>query len=284
MKKHALPTVLLLICLLLSGCGSQQPSPAAPKETPLPTAPPQEAPTVDAQGKLADAARTLLAPYQREISLAADQSLVLLTYAIPGDLISQMARDAAEVNAEPENGRYTFTWRQSGKHTYTASAMQIHQIEAASEATPDPRADAEPVMDNQLMGDFSASGGGVFDRSRAYDVSEKLTEGTAEITDTLNGQITGHELFSFTVENGSLYFVDATLDQAVDLDGLVATDRRLVAAGVLRENGLDIVEFSVPSLADVPSASRQSWDQLLSQPPAFLSRLQIEGQRVTVTP
>ncbi len=283
MKKHALPIVLLLLSLLLSGCGGQ-PAPAAPKETPLPTAPPQQAPTVDAQGKLADAARALLAPYQREISLAAEQSPLLLTYAIPGDLISQMARDAEEAGAAPDNGRYTFTWRQSGKHTYTASALQIRQIEEAAETTPDPRASSEPVMDNQLMGDFSASGGGVFDRSRAYDVSEKLTDGTAEITDTLNGKTTGHELFSFTVENGSLYFVDATLDQAVDLDGLVATDRFLVAAGVLRENGLDIVEYSVPSQADVPSASRQSWEQLLDQAPAFLSRLQIEGQSVKVSP
>ena len=280
-RKTALILLLILLSPALAGCGGQKPA-EAPAETPLPTAPPVHTPGIAAQGGLADAARALLAPYQTEIAVAAEKSPGLLTYLIPGDLIGQMARDAQETGAQPEEGRYRFTWRQSGDHTYTASALQIRQIEAAAETTPDPRAAQEPVMDNQLMGDFSATGGGVFDRSRAYDVSETLGDGKAEITDTLNGKITGHELFSFTVQNGVLYFVDATLDQAVDMDGLVATDRYLVAAGWLKPDGMEIFEYTVPSRDQIPEASPQALAQLPAG--SSLSHLIVQGENVQAVP
>lgn len=282
MKKRALFAGLVLLTLLLSGCGGD-PALLAPTETPAPTAPPQQAPAVEAQGPLADAARALLAPYEAPVRLAAEQSPALLTYAIPGDLISQMALDAAEAGAAAQDGRYQFTWSQSGRHTYTANALHIAQIEAASALTPDPHATGEPVMDNQQMGDFSASGGGVFDRTRAYDVAENLSEGAAEITETLNGALSLHELFSFSTEDGCLYFVDALLDQAVDLDGLVATSRYLAAAGVLRPDGLEIIEFSVPNRDQIPAASAASW-QALQGSVTPLSRLTVEGGRVHAQP
>lgn len=282
MKKHALLGLLLCVCLLTAGCGGEKAAPAA-EATPLPTAPPAQAPAVTAQGKLAQTARALMAPYQDEIIVAAAGSPAVLTYAIPGDLINQMAQDAREVGAEAQEGRYRFTWRSSGRHTYTASAMQIEQIEEAAETTPDPMAAREPVMDNQLMGDFSATGGGTFERARAYDAAEDLSEGRAEITETLNGALSLHELFSFAREGGCLYFVDAALDQAVDIDGLVATSRYLVAAGVLRRDGLDIIEFIVPDEAQVPAASAAAWGQILSSYTP-LTRLTVEGARVQVTP
>ena len=138
-------------------------------------------------------------------------------------------------------------------------------------------------MDNQQMGDFSASGGGLFERARAYDVAADLTDGAAEMTDTLNGGVTGHELFSFAVEGDCLYFVDAMLDQAVGLDGVEATSRYLVAAGVLRRDGLEIVEFTVPGRDQVPPASAASWSGLLSSV-SPLSHITAQGERVTTSP
>ncbi|MBQ9265256.1 MAG: hypothetical protein IJ189_13750 [Clostridia bacterium] len=281
MKKHVVLMVLCFLSLLLAGCGAQ-PGADAPAVTdgPSPAAGP-EAPTVTAQGKLADAARALLSPYQDEIDIAAQKSAAVLTYLIPGDVMGKLAQDAQEVGAQPENGRYQFIWRQSGEHTYSASAMQIEQIEAAAETTPDPHSTNDPVMDNQQMGDFSATGGGLFDRSCAYDVDEHLRDGLIEITDTLNGAATGHEVFSFVVEEGCFFFVDGTLDQAVDMDGLIDTNRYLVAAGVLRQDGLEIVEFTVPSQDQVPTASADTWRQIQSQRTPRLSHLTVQGENVS---
>lgn len=280
MKKYAL-LILLCLCLLLSGCGGNS-GPATPDATPVPTAEPRPASTVGAQGPLAEAAKALMAPYQEEIDAVARQCPMLLTYLIPGDLISQMAKDANEVGAQPADGRYAFTWRQSGNHTYTASALEISQIEALAEASPDPYSVVDPVLDNQQMGDFSATGGGVFDRARVYDVDQKLQNGKIEITDLLNGAATGHEVFTFTVAGGCLYFVDAILDQAVDMDGLTATERYLVAAGVIGGRSLDIMEFTVPTLSQVPAASPESWGRIAASA-SPLSRLKAEGDRVQVT-
>lgn len=282
MKKRAYLAGLLLLTLFLSGCAGD-PAPVSPTPTPSPAALPDITPAPEAQDPLADAARALLSPYQAAVSLAAQQSPTLLTYAIPGDLIGQMARDAQELGVSPEEGRYHFTWSQSDRHTYTADALHIAQIEAAAALTPDPQSTGEPVMDNQQMGDFSATGGGVFDRTRAYDVSETLSEGSAEITETLNGALSLHELFSFSAEDGSLYFVDALLDQAVGMDGLEATSRYLTAAGVLRPDGLDIIEFSVPGREQIPAASAAAW-QALQGSVTPLSRLKVEGSQVQILP
>lgn len=282
MKRTAYGALLLFLALLLSGCSS-----APQTGEPLPTATPEphhvEAPAITAQGRLADAARDRLAPYQASIAAAARQSSAVLTYTIPGDIINKMAQDAADTGAQPQDGRYRFTWQQSGNYTYSASAMQIAAIEEAAENTPSPLASQDPVMDNQQMGDFSATGGGQFDRICVYDLAEAMTDGTAEITDTLNGAATGHELFSFLTEQDRLYFVDATLDQAVDIDGLTATARYLVAAGVLRPDGLEIVEFTVPGKDQVPAVSAGGVQELLSAG-NVLTRITVKGQSVTVFP
>lgn len=280
MKKTALGA-LLILCLLLTGCGKDQPKEAS-AATPLPTAEPRQA-AVDAQGPLGEAVRALLAPYQEELNIVARKSPTLLTYRIPGDLFGQMARDAQTVGVKAEGGRYQFTWRQSGNHTYTASALGISQIEEAAESSPDPYSGLDPVLDNQSMGDFSATGGGMFDRARAYDVDEKMQNGSIEITDLLNGAVTGHERFTFTVAGGSLYFVDATLDQAVDKDGLTETQRCLVAAGVMSGSRIEVIEFTVPGREQVPEASPEAWRQLAATANP-VSRLQAEGDRVQASP
>lgn len=282
MKKTALGALLILCLLLLSGCGDGQPR-EEPTATPLPTAEPRPVARIEAQGSLAEAARALMAPYQDELSTVARKSPALLTYLIPGDLFSQMAKDAQTLGVEAEGGRYAFTWRQSGNHTYTANALEISQIEAAAENSPDPYSLIDPVLDNQSMGDFSATGGGIFERARAYDVDEKMQNGSIEITDMLNDAVTGHEVFTFAVAGGNLYFVDAMLDQAVDVDGLVETQRYLVAAGVLGGSRIEVIEYTVPGREQVPQASPETWSQLAAAPNP-ISRLQADGEKVQVFP
>ena len=284
MKKRMLLWMLLTLVLALTGCASRNGQDAAPAPTASPTPPPQSAPDITASGALGDAARALMAPYQGVIRRAAEKSPVVLTYAIPGDLINKIAQDASAAGAESIDGRYHFSWHQSENHKYTADAGQVSQIETAAEHTPDPLSDTEPVLDNQQMGDFTAAGGGLFDRVCQYDVAENLTDGSAEFTETLNGALSGHELFSFAVSDGRLYFIDAILDQAVDLDGLTATEQYLVAAGMLGGDSLEIMEFAVPTRDQVPGADQQSWSQLLSQGIAALTRLTVQGNTVTVTP
>lgn len=234
-----------------------------------------------APGPLGDAVRQLMAPYQQAIHTVAAAQPEVFTYTIPQDLMNHFAQDGQSAAAQPQEGRYRFTWQRKGQHTYSASAMQVKEIGAAR--TPDPQGTADPVMDNQQMGDFSAAGGGLYVRTGVYDVDEKLTQGAAELTDTLNDVVTGHELYSFSVQDGCYYFVDAMLDQAVGMDGLEATDRYQVAAGVLREDGLEMIEFTVPDRTRVPQASAAEW-QRLKDTPSVIARLKMEGEQVTVFP
>ena len=273
--------LLLISCLLLAGCGQQSAPPKEAAATAAPTPALIEAPAVTAPGPLGDAVRQLFVPYQEELARVAQARPGVFTYTIPQDLMNHFAQDGQSAAAQPQEGRYRFTWQRKGQHTYSASAMQVKEIGAAR--TPDPQGTADPVMDNQQMGDFSATGGGVYVRTGVYDVDEGLKEGTAELTDTLNDAVTGHELYAFSVQDGCYYFVDAMLDQAVGMDGLEATDRYQVAAGVLRQDGLEIIEFTVPDRSRVPGASASEWQQL-KKTVSPLTRLTAEGDRVTATP
>ena len=258
MKKQAACAALLILILFLGGCGEKAgDAPAAePTASPAPTQAPQ------ADTPLSQAVRALMDPYQDCLAAAAQKNGAL-TYSIPGDMLQKLVSDARAVGVQPQEGRYRFTWRQSGEHTYSASAMQIADL-APAEATPDPLSDVDPVLDNQQMGDFSATGGGMFDRSYDYDVAENLSEGKVEIAELLNGEITGQELFTFLRQGDELYFSDGILDMTAGLDGLEATEQYLVAAGVLRRGGLDIIEFTVPGKDQVPRATDMNWNSLLS--------------------
>lgn len=275
--RRSLP--LLALLLLLSGCGAPQEEVAPPTSTP----PIVEAPQIEATGALADAARRRMEPYQDQLNRVSLQCEGNLTYTIPGDLIAKMAGDAEEMEAEPVDGRYQFTWRQSSQQTYTATALEVQEEIDASPTTDPGSVTADTPMDDQKMGDFVASGGGLFERSYAYDAAADLSAGTAEITDILNGETTGHELFSFAMRGDALYFVDAALELTASLDELESRGIYLVAAGILEKNRVEIVEYQVTSRADIPEAAVLDWDQLLASV-VPLTRLTAQGDQVEVWP
>ena len=57
---------------------------------------------------------------------------------------------------------------------------------------------------------------------------------------------------------------DAALDLTANLDTLESLGVYLVAAGRLQKNRVDIIEYQVSSLSDVPSAAAMDWDRLKS--------------------
>ena len=255
MRKKCFLLVLLLSALVLSGCGAQKETENAPSPTPVSESDARP----EAQGALADRSRTILAVYEEELSRVAAQSPYNLTYTIPGDILEQMALDAQASGAKPVNGRYVFTWRESGSFTYESTSEEALNELAGDEdaATPDP-ADEAP-MDSQLNGDYAVSGGGLFERVRSYDAAEDLSSGTVEISDSLNGKVTGFERFAFALRGNELYFTDATLDQTADLDGVQMQDGYLAAVGVLRPDGLDILEYHISELSLLPDPAALSW-------------------------
>ena len=253
MRKSIKICVLALAALLLTGCAAKQAEEAAP----VSAAADDHAQTQAVQGPLAERVQTLMSNYAEELRLVAAQSPENLTYTIPGDMLNQMGADAWETGAKAENGRWRFTWRQTGDFSYAASA------DDAAEPTPDP-ADETP-MDSQLNGDYAVSGGGVFIRERAYDVAEDLSFGEIIISDSLNGGETGSEVFRFRVRDGQLYFADAVLNLSADMDGLTIQSGFLAAVGVLRADGLEIVEFSIPTLDDLPDPATLNMNSLLTK-------------------
>lgn len=269
---------LVGLSLLLTGCAAQPQAAGTPTQTP----PVVEAPEIAAQGALADAARRRMAPYEAQLNRIAPQCGNNLTYTIPGDLIAKMAGDAATLGVSPADGRYRFTWTQSGQHAYQATGLEVQEaMDAEGTHSPSDPAEEAP-MDDQKMGDFSAAGGGLFERSYAYDVAEDLSGGAAEIIETLNGETTGHELFSFAVREGALYFVDAAMDLTASLDVLESRGTYLVAVGILRENQADIVEYHVTDEGVIPDAATLDWAQLIASITP-LSTLTARGDAVQVT-
>lgn len=266
--------LLLLICLL-SGCASTKKAPSA-----APTPIVVEAPEIESTGQLAKAAKALLDPYQDQLNEIALQCHYNLTYTIPGDMLNTFVLDAEETGAQMQNGRYQFTWRQSGQHTYQVSGQDVEEelAEHAQDAPSDPMEDA-PMYQN--AGDSQASGGGNFDRSRAYDVAADLSQGTIEITDLLNGEMTGHEFFTFSHREGALYFVDAALDFSIGTEGLEGSGSYLVAAGVIQKNSAEIVEYYVTDATLIPDAQTLDIHQLLRQVTP-VSHLTAKGSSVTV--
>lgn len=272
-KKRVLPALAALM-LLLSGCAAPPRADQGPTAEPISTETPIPAP----QGELAQAVQALLQPYESELAIVHRLAPGEIACTIPGDVLMQMARDAQQVGAAPREGRYQFTWRQAGEHTYQATAQDAYdELEIAENATPDPQDEAP--MDSQLMGDYAVTGGGLFDRERTYDAAADLSRGRAEITDTLNEERTGHEVFSFAMRGKDLYFVDAAMDRAVGIDGLEDQSHYLVAAGILRQDGVEIVEYFVPALEQLPDPETLDWPSLLAAVTP-VSRLSVIGETV----
>lgn len=259
-KRKGLPVLLLIAALALSGCGGQQ-GEASP--TAGPEGGQEAAASVlnQAQGPLGDAVRALMEPYQETLSQAAQKSPESLAYTIPGDLLNQMALDAEAAGAQALAGRWRFTRHETGDYTYEATAWEaMDEYVQEGSATPNP-ADETP-LDSQLNGDYAVSGGGLFDRARDYDVSEDLSSGTVTLTDSLNGQTTGSELFRFCVRNGELVFADAALDTTVQ-DGAATGDSYLAAVGILRADGLETVEYRLTSLDELPDPAALNFSRFL---------------------
>lgn len=272
-KRKGMLILLLIAALALSGCGEQ-------KETASPTAAPDAGQEIggsvlaQAQGELADSVRTLMAPYAETLAQAAQKSGESLGYTIPGDILAQMALDAVAAGAEAQEGRWRFTWHEAGDYSYEATAWDAMDQYTQSDATPDP-ADETP-LDSQLTGDYAVTGGGLFDRERAYDVSANLSGGTAVFTDTLNGQTTGYELFRFCARNGELVFADAVLNTTVQ-DGAATGDSYLAAVGVLRKDGLELVEYLIQDPDQLPDPGTLDWSRfLLSITPVSHVSMQVE--------
>ena len=273
-KRKGMLILLLIAALALSGCGEQ-------KETASPTAGPDTGPEpggsvlTQAQGELADSVRALMEPYAETLAQAARKSGESLAYTIPGDILNQMALDAEAAGAEAQADRWRFTWHETGNYTYEATAWDAMDQYTQSDATPDP-ADETP-LDSQLTGDYAVTGGGLFDRERTYDVSADLSGGTAVFTDTLNGQTTGYELFRFCVRNGELVFADAVLDAAVQSEGISAGNSYLAAVGILRADGLELVEYTIQDPDQLPDPGTLDWPRfLLSVSPVSQVSIQVE--------
>lgn len=279
-KKEMLLCLVLALVLLMGGCAEKK-----TEENALATPAPGivEAPEIEAEGKLADAARKLMEKYADQLNQIARQYPGNLSYTIPGDLIAKMAQDAQAVGAEPESGWYRFDWESSSSHTYRMDALDV--AEALEEHKTEEAEDAEEAAlpDNQKMGDFSAAGGGVYDRTYRYEAAEDLSQGSAEITDIFNGEITGHELFSFYVQGDILYFADAALELTADLDVLLSTGSYLVAVGKLEKDRVEIVEYMVKDESQIPSADSMSWEQLIRSVTP-LSHIIAQGDQVKTNP
>lgn len=259
-KRKGLLILLLAAALALTGCGGQKEDASAASG---PEGGQEQAPSVltQAQGALGDAVRALMEPYTETLSQAAQKSGESLAYTIPGDMLNQMALDAEAEGAQAREGRWRFTRQDSGAYSYEATAW-----EAMDEYVSEDGAALNPVdetpLDSQLNGDYAVSGGGLFDRMRDYDVTEDLSGGTVTLTDSLNGQTTGYELFRFCVRDGELIFADAALDAMVQ-DGTAAGNSYLAAVGSLRADGLEIVEYRLTSLDDLPDPAALNFSRFL---------------------
>lgn len=277
MGKRILCLLLTAALIFLCGCGNQE------KDAPVPAeALPTQAPTAAPMGPAAQAVERLLAPYRSEIARVSAQAGEGAACVIPSQVLSQFAADAQAADAAPEDGHWAFSLQEAGDHTYESSAMELYESDPTLlSATPDPGNEAP--QDHQLMGDYDVTGGGRFVRVRAYDAAESLTEGKAEFTDTLNGETTGRELFSFAVRDGKMYFVDAAMILTAGLDGLEDRGMYLVAAGYVGENALDVIEYETQGAENLPDPRTLELSNLLANVMP-LSRISDQNGRISLSP
>lgn len=265
---------LLAACLLLAGCGGEKAATggASPAGTEQPMA-------EGGAASLTQRAEALLAPYEQALFLLAQQDTKSLAYTIPGDMLRKLAQDAEAEQAAPQNGRYQFTHREESTNVYEATGLEVKEALEAEQAgaTPEPAEDAP--MSDDAAGDFSVSGGGVYERSYAYQAAEELTDGTVEITATLNGESAGYELFTFALRDGALYFSDAVQDMEAALDELESTGAYLVTLGKWENGRIEMVEYKVSGRDDIPQAALMDFEACAARND-LLSHITVAGESV----
>lgn len=266
---------LAVLALLLAGCGSGTEEVSAATPTPAPTA----AVTQRPQGAMDQAVQALLTPFDETIRRAAAGLDDAMPVTLPSDMLRQMADDAWQAGASAKDGKYAFTWRQTSENTYVA----VNQDTVAENwsVTPDPKVEA-PMGDAE-MDEAEVSGGGLYQRIRYYDAAADLSSGQAEITDTLNGEPSGSELFSFAFRDGCLYYVDAVKDLGVDVDTLELQEFFSVTAGVVRRDGLDVIQYTAPDATGLPDPVTLDWNGLVSSVTP-VCRITARGDDVRVSP
>lgn len=253
MRKRALVWMLLALCLLLCGCSGNEDTadttPAA--ETP----PPVEVPSWVASGPLEEAAQRVLSPYNGALERLSRQDPLCIAHTIPGSMLRQLAGDGQRLGIQPENGRYRFSAAQAAVSTYQATGLEV----TADMALRSPDPEDETPMGEGGVGDWMVSGGGRYERRYEYDVSEALTDGSVEITETLDGERTGWERFQFAVSADSFCFVDAAAEMTVQGNDLENAGACLVTVGRLGKERAEITEYLLPSDIGVPSLSDADW-------------------------
>lgn len=254
MKKCLLMLGLLVLCLTLCSCGSgKETDPQLPESTPAPAL------SFSGNHPLAQTAAQVLSPYVACLRQVDENHLPSISHRIPEDMFSLLVTGAENNGAAAEAGRYVFAARNDSTHTYQVTAMESTSA-ASYAATPNP-ADETP-MDNTKMGDYVASGGGTYHRTYLMDVQEDLSQGSIELTTTLNGENAGHEIYTFFLRSDGFYFVDAAADLSVSLDTLESSGQYLVTVGRLTESKAEILEYHVNSLEEVPSPESLDFEWL----------------------
>ena len=241
-----------LLCLLLAGCG-QTP---AQEDAALPSSP-VPPPQIESRGEVAQKVKSLLAPYQHAVDRLSQAAQAGIGYTIPGSLMETMAAQAEEKNVRAQFGRYSFSYAQSSTQIYRFSGLEVTQeMETA-------QPDDELPMGEGSISDLMVTGGGDYHREYAYDVAEDMREGRMEVTETLNGEVTGHEIFTFCKRQDGFYFVDAALEMSVQLDALDMNGERLVTIGRWREDRAETAEYLAPSGEAIPDADSLDFDAAL---------------------
>ena len=277
MQKKRLFLLLALCAALLCGCASSAPAPEA-TQTPAPI----EVPQVEAQGAAARAARAVLAPYDDQLQKIADAATGNISYTIPGSLLDKMTADAEAMSISPDGGRYQFTWRQAGDYSYSVSALDVQTALASENAEAAPTPENDTPRSDSYLGDDTTQGGGSIDRAYVYDTAADFSQGRIEITETLNGETTGNETFTFVKRGDTLYFADAAPLLTADLDELEISNEFLIVIGKYEKNRVEIIEYHAPA-AHIPDASSMDFDALAASVRP-ISHLIAQGNSITITP
>ena len=253
MRKRACVWMLLALCLLMCGCSGKKDT---AETTPAPeTPPPVEVPAWTATGPMEETAQRVLTPYHDALERLSRQEPLCIAHTIPGSMLHQLAADGQRMGVLPENGRYRFSAVQSAVSTYQATGLEV----TADMVRQSPDPENEAPMGEGSVGDLMVTGGGRYERRYEYDAAEALTDGTVEITETLDGERTGWERFQFTMAGDVFCFVDAAAEMTVQGNDLESAGACLVTVGRLEKGKAEIIEYLLPSENGAPSLSDADW-------------------------